>query len=182
VVVVDYQRFDRARSREAAAEVAELNARLSNERLPYLLIGVGRWGSADPWLGIPVTWEQISGARAIVEAGFRDCKVAPSQGSHFFQNLESFMVGYFTVNPDLGDGWVDWEWLAAQPAASEGRFARWLRFSRPVIVSMEGKNKRGFILKPLLDAGALPSLSSQPPYPEVGSIGERRAMPNDRAG
>ena len=71
---------------------------------PYLLIGVGRWGSTDPWLGIPVTWDQISGARVIVEAGFRDFRVTPSQGSHFFQNLTSFQVGYFTVNPDAGEG------------------------------------------------------------------------------
>ena len=86
----------------------------SRRGVPYLLIGVGRWGSRDPWLGIPVTWDQIAGARVIVEAGLRDFQVTPSQGSHFFQNLTSFHVGYFTVNE--GDGFVDWDWLAAQPA------------------------------------------------------------------
>ncbi len=84
--------------------------------MPYILIGLGRWGSADPWLGIPVTWEQISGARVIVESGLKDIKVTPSQGSHFFQNLTSFRVGYFTVNPEEGEGFLDWDWLAAQPA------------------------------------------------------------------
>src|ERR1019366_7590894 len=83
VVVVDFHRFDRAGSRDAALAIARFNARLAAEGAPYLLIGVGRLGSADPWLGIPVTWDEISGARVIVEAGFRDYRVAPSQGSHF---------------------------------------------------------------------------------------------------
>jgi CheY-like chemotaxis protein len=146
IVVVDRQRFERASSRQAASEIAQLNAELSGR--PYLLIGVGRWGSADPWLGIPVTWEQISGARVIVEAGFADFKVTPSQGTHFFQNLTSFDVGYFTVNPDAGDGFVDWAWLAAQPAVRETTYVRHLRTLRPVVVKMNGKNGEGIILKP----------------------------------
>ncbi len=97
VVVVDVSRYDRAAARETAREVARINADLVKQRVPYLLIGVGRWGSADPWLGIPVTWEQILGARVIVEAELADLTLEPSQGSHFFQNLTSFQVGYFTV-------------------------------------------------------------------------------------
>ncbi len=116
LVVVDADRFDRARSADAAQEIAQLNAALAGEGTPYFLIGVGRWGSRDPWLGIPVTWDQISGARAIVETGFKDLHVTPSQGSHFFQNIVSFNVGYFTVNPGVGSDRIDWEWLAAQPA------------------------------------------------------------------
>ncbi len=146
IVVVDRQRFARASSRQTAAELAQLNAELSGR--PYLLVGVGRWGSADPWLGIPVTWEQISGARVIVEAGFADFKVAPSQGTHFFQNLTSFDVGYFTVNPDAGDGFVDWAWLGAEPAVRETHHVRHLRYDRPVVVKMNGKNGEGIILKP----------------------------------
>ncbi len=99
-VVVDFQRFERARSQEVAQGVTYFNAKLSEKGTPYLLIGVGRWGSNDRWLGIPVAWDQISGARVIVEAGFRDFRVTPSQGSHFFQNLTAFQIGYFTVNPD----------------------------------------------------------------------------------
>ena len=146
VIVVDRLRFDRASSRQVAAELAQCNAELAGR--PYLLIGVGRWGSADPWLGIPVTWEQISGARVIVEAGFADFKVTPSQGTHFFQNLTSFNVGYFTINPDAGDGFVDWDWLAAAPAVRETAYVRHLRFDRPVLVKMNGKQGEGIICKP----------------------------------
>jgi CheY-like chemotaxis protein len=150
VVVVDRLRFDRARSRETAQELAELNADLVRAGVPYLLFGVGRWGSRDPWLGIPVAWEQVSGARVIVEAGFKDFKVAPSQGTHFFQSLTSFHIGYFTVNPDMGEGFVDWEWLAAQPALreTEASSVRHLRFDRPVVVRVDGRTGRGVILKP----------------------------------
>jgi hypothetical protein len=146
IVVVDRQRFARTSSRQVAAELAQCNARLAGR--PYLLIGVGRWGSADPWLGIPVTWEQISGARVIVEAGFSDFTVAPSQGTHFFQNLTSFNVGYFTVNPDAGDGFVDWDWLAAAPAVRETAYVRHLRFDRAVVVKMNGKQGEGVIARP----------------------------------
>ncbi len=148
LVVVDRERFDRAHSRTAALELARFNAELTAEGRPYVLIGVGRWGSRDPWLGIPVTWEQISGARVIVEAGFRDFRVTPSQGTHFFQNLASFNIGYFTVNPDAGDGFVDWDWLAAQPAVQETAFVRHLRFDAPVVVKMNGRKNEGVVLKP----------------------------------
>ena len=136
------------KSSEIAAEVARLNADLMAEGVPYVLIGLGRWGSADPWLGIPVTWEQISGARVIVESGLKDINVTPSQGSHFFQNLTSFRVGYFTVNPEDGEGDLDWDWLAAQPAAYEGAYVRHLRFAEPLVVAINGKRQRGVILKP----------------------------------
>jgi len=148
ILAVDRARFDRAKSREIAQEVARLNAALVNEGAPYILIGLGRWGSADPWLGIPVTWEEISGARVIVESGLKDIKVTPSQGSHFFQNLTSFRVGYFTVNPDGGEGSLDWDWLAAQPAAQEGRYVRHLRLAAPLVVVINGKRQTGVILKP----------------------------------
>lgn len=114
IVSIDIDSYDRAESRETAQVVTRLNNKLVAEDRPYLLIGVGRWGSADPWLGIPVTWDQIAGARVIVESGFRDFTVTPSQGAHFFQNITSAMVGYFTVNPDKEDGFIDWEWLRNQ--------------------------------------------------------------------
>jgi CheY-like chemotaxis protein len=148
VVVVDSHRFERARSHDVAQSVAHFNARLSEANIPYVLIGVGRWGSTDPWLGIPVAWDQISGARVIVESGFRDFRVAPSQGSHFFQNLTAFQIGYFTVNPDAGEGFVDWEWLGQQPAIEEHGCVRHLRFESPLIVAMNGKTSQGIILKP----------------------------------
>ena len=148
LVVVDVHRFERGRSAEVAAEIARLNARLSAARTPYLLIGVGRWGSAEPFLGIPVSWDQISGARVIVEAGFRDISVTPSQGSHFFQNITARNIGYFTVNADADEGVVDWDWLAAQPAEEEGRFARHIRLQQPIVVKMNGRRQRGVIIKP----------------------------------
>jgi Pyruvate phosphate dikinase, AMP/ATP-binding domain len=148
IVAVDSQRFERSRSREVAEAVAHFNALLGGDNRPYLLIGVGRWGSNDPWLGIPVEWDEISGARAIVEAGFRDFRVTPSQGSHFFQNLTAFQVGYFTVNPDAGEGSVDWRWLAEQPAVEEQGCVRLLRFDQPLRVVMNSKTGQGVIVKP----------------------------------
>jgi CheY-like chemotaxis protein len=148
LLVVDFHRFDRARSAEVARDTARLNADLTSQGTPYALVGVGRWGARDPWLGIPVTWDQISGARVIVEAGFRDFSVEPSQGSHFFQNVTAFEVGYFTVNERLGGGFVDWDWLAAQPAAAERGVVRHLRLEAPVRIRMDGRRREGVIVKP----------------------------------
>ena len=148
IVVVDSQRFERSRSQEVARAVAHFNATLSAENRPYLLIGVGRWGSNDPWLGIPVDWDEISGARAIVEAGFHDFRVTPSQGSHFFQNLTAFQIGYFTVNPDAGEGAIDWPWLAEQAAVEEQGCVRHLQFSQPLRIVMNSKTSQGVIFKP----------------------------------
>jgi len=148
IVVVDRQRFDRMRTRDIARTVARFNAELMAARRPYVLIGVGRWGSADPLLGIPVTWDEIAGACAIVEAGFANFTVAPSQGSHFFQNLAAGNIGYFTVNADGGDGFVDWDWLAAQPAVAGTEFVRHLRFDVPVEVAINGRSRAGRIVKP----------------------------------
>ena len=148
IVVVDFNRYKRDQSHVVAQEVAQFNAQLVKEGTPYLLIGVGRWGSADPLLGIPVTWEQISGAKVIVEAGFRDFKVQPSQGTHFFQNLVANNVGYFTANPKIADGFADWNWLAQQSAVSEKIYTRHLHLDEPSIVRMDGALSRGVILKP----------------------------------
>jgi len=148
IVVVDSHRFERSRSQEVARSVAHFNAQLSAENRPYLLIGVGRWGSNDPWLGIPVEWDEIAGARAIVEAGFRDFRVTPSQGSHFFQNLTAFQIGYFTVNPDAGEGSVDWQWLSEQTAVEEQGCVRRLEFSQPLRVVMNSRSSQGVIFKP----------------------------------
>lgn len=148
VVVVDYESFHRADSVEVAEIVARLNDRLVRQNTPYILIGVGRWGSKDPWLGIPVTWDQVSGARVIVEAGFRDLRVTPSQGSHFFQNLTAFRIAYFTINPDLGEGQVDWAWLAAQTAQGQFGSVRHLRLENPFTVVISGTRGVGVIVKP----------------------------------
>jgi len=148
VIVVDFHRFERARSYDVAQSVAHFNAQLSAEGKPYVLIGVGRWGSNEPWLGIPVTWDQIAGARVIVESGFKDFRVTPSQGSHFFQNLTAFRIGYFTVNPDAGEGFVDWDWLTAQSGTEDHGCVRLLHFEQPISVLMDGKTGQGMIFKP----------------------------------
>lgn len=150
LVVVDYHRFERGRSHEVAGAIARLNSKLLDQGKQCLLIGVGRWGSNDPWLGIPVAWEQVSAARVIVEAGFRDFRVTPSQGSHFFQNLTAFQVGYFTVNPDVGEGIVDWEWLGAQRAVEEHDCVRHIVLEHPAEVVISGRMGSGLILKPRL--------------------------------
>ena len=147
-VVVDFHMFDRGRSRDVAREVSALNTRLVGENRPYLLIGVGRWGSLDPWLGIPVTWDQIAGARAIVETGFKEMPVTPSQGSHFFQNITSFMVGYFTVDLHAHQGYLDWDWLLAQPPVEQLTFTRHVRFAEPLTIRINGHANKGVILKP----------------------------------
>jgi hypothetical protein len=148
LVVVDFNRFDRMKSVEAAAQVARLNDRLQAEGIPYVLIGVGRWGSLDRHLGIPVTWNQIAGARVIIESGFKDLHVTPSQGTHFFQNLTSLNIGYFTVNPQAGEGFVDWDWLASLPAVEDAGMVRHVRLDGPMTVIMSGKTGEGVVTKP----------------------------------
>ena len=148
IVVVDAESFERRKSSEVALQVARFDATLRKEGRPYLLIGVGRWGSSDPSLGIPVGWNEIAGARAIVEAGFKDFRVEPSQGTHFFQNLTSCNVGYFTVNPDADQGILDWEWLAGLDAAEHTEYVRLVRLEKPLLVKMSGRTSDGVILKP----------------------------------
>jgi hypothetical protein len=148
VVLVDVHAYDRGRSREVAQEVRQFNARLIAEGRPFLLVGVGRWGSLDPWLGIPVTWEDIAGARAIVETGFREFAVTPSQGSHFFHNITSFMVGYFTVNDRTGTDRFDWDWFLGQPAQETRAFTRLIRLAAPLKITINGHQGRGIILRP----------------------------------
>jgi CheY-like chemotaxis protein len=148
IVTVDPESFDRSKAWEVVAEIEQFNARLTEEKRPYLLIGMGRWGTLDPWLGIPVRWEQISGAKTIIEAGFKDFSVDPSQGSHFFQNLTVFMVGYFTINETKGQGKVDWEWLKAQKPIEKKAFTHLLRFTKPLAVRMNGYKQKGVIIKP----------------------------------
>jgi CheY-like chemotaxis protein len=150
IVFVDPDRFDRAKSRDAASEVFQFNEKLLSLGRPYLLIGVGRWGSLDPWLGIPVKWDQISGAKIIIETGFRDMEVDPSQGSHFFHNITAFRVSYFTVNSVTSDGYIDWTWLRARPVEEEKQYVRHIRLEKPVVAKINGHQNEGIILKPEL--------------------------------
>jgi hypothetical protein len=148
VVFVDLNKFDRSKGTDAAHEINQFNSKLIEEHRPYLLIGAGRLGTLDPWLGIPVTWEQISGVRAIVESNFKDFNVTPSQGSHFFQNLTSFRVGFFTVDQFTEKGFIDWEWLSNQPVHEEKDFTKHVRFNDPIIIKINGMENKGVIIKP----------------------------------
>jgi CheY-like chemotaxis protein len=156
VLYVPRAGFDRARTREVADEIAGFNRRFVAGDRPYLLVGPGRWGSSDRWLGIPVRWDEISGARVIVEADLDGFAVTPSQGSHFFQNLTCFQVGYLTVNDSTGSGRLDWDWLDAQPAAAVGRFVRHLRLAAPLTVLIDGRSRRGIVLRPEAAEAAVP--------------------------
>ncbi len=131
-----------------AAEIEKMNRKFLAEGRTYVLVGPGRWGSSDPWLGIPVKWPHISAARIIVEAGLENYRVDPSQGTHFFQNLTSFGVGYFTINTYMGDGLFRNDILNAMPAVEETQFVRHVRFDRPLKIMMDGKKQEGVVLLP----------------------------------
>jgi hypothetical protein len=144
VVYVKPEGFHSLRTREAAADIAAINARLLDSRTPYLLLGFGRWGSSDPSLGVPVEWGEICAARALVEATLPAMNVEPSQGSHFFHNISSFGVSYFCVRHD-GGGRIDWDRLAALPAEAETATVRHVRSPRPLVVRVDGRTGRGLI-------------------------------------
>ncbi len=148
VVVIDPERFERGNSVRVAREVSHVNAVLSDAGRPYVLIGVGRLGSADPWLGVPVRWDEISGASLIIEAPMPGMHVAPSEGGHFFQNLAASGIGYLTVEDGDAEGLVDWAWLAAQPAEYEGTYVRHVRFEQPLHAVVDGHRNRGLLVKP----------------------------------
>ncbi len=148
VIYVKPKSFDAAYTREIATGIEKRNAEMMREGRGYILIGPGRWGSSDPWLGIPVKWPQISQARLIVEASQDDYRIDPSQGTHFFQNLTSFRVGYFTINPEMNSGHFDVAFLEKQPALYEDNFIRHVRFSQPLIIRIDGQKKEGVVMKP----------------------------------
>lgn len=148
LVYVIPEHFDPAKTHEIAGYVSEMNTKLRNEGRNYALIGPGRWGSSDPWLGIPVKWVDISNARLIVESGLSNYRIDPSQGTHFFQNLTSFRVGYFTVNPYEQHGFYNTDYLKQTEAEEENYYLRHIRFEQPVMIKIDGKNNQGAVFKP----------------------------------
>ena len=134
-----------------ADQIEQINRRFLAEEKNYVLIGPGRWGSSDYWLGIPVKWPHISAARVIVETGLKNYHVDPSQGTHFFQNLTSFGVGYFTINTYTGDGIFRQDILDQMPAVEETEYVRHVRFERPLKIMMDGKKQQGVVLLPETD-------------------------------
>lgn len=155
VIYLKPDTFDAHQTRVIAAELEALNRQLRAEERPYLLCGFGRWGTSDPWLGIPVQWGQISGARAIVESSLPTIQADPSQGSHFFHNVTGFRVLYFHIK-HTGPYPIDWDWLNGLPAVAETRFVRHVRLDDPLHVAVDGRTGRGIIEKPLAAAPGSP--------------------------
>lgn len=145
VVYVRPGTFDSSRNPEVAREIEGINKGFVDRGEPYILIGPGRWGSSDPALGVPVRWPQIAGARLIVESALPGYHVEPSQGTHFFQNLTSFGVGYFTVDPVNGNGFYDSDYLDALPAVYESDAIRIVEFPSPLTIAINGRKGRGIV-------------------------------------
>lgn len=148
IIYVKSEAFNSANNQLIAYEIEKLNRAFTERSESYILVGPGRWGSSDHWLGIPVKWPHISNARVIVECGLENYRIDPSQGTHFFQNLTSFGVGYFTINPFKGDGWFDEEYLNNIPAVEETQYLRHVRLEKPMIIKMDGKRSLGVVMKP----------------------------------
>ncbi|MDD2328148.1 MAG: PEP/pyruvate-binding domain-containing protein [bacterium] len=149
LVYVKSAAFNASHNPLIAREIEQINRSFMDAGSNYVLVGPGRWGSSDPWLGIPVKWPHISQARVIVESGMENYRIEPSQGTHFFQNLTSFGVGYFTVNPFLeNDGFFDESYLNSLPALQESQYIRHVRFEQPICIKINGKKRIGVVLKP----------------------------------
>jgi CheY-like chemotaxis protein len=148
IVYIKPEAFDPAKTPEIARRLEILNDKFLEEKRFYTLVGPGRWGSSDPWLGIPVRWPQISASRVIVESGLGHYRIDPSQGTHFFQNLTSFRVCYLTINPYIDEGFYDVDFLRSCTALYEDEFIRHVRFDKPFRIEVDGKKNIGIIFKP----------------------------------
>jgi CheY-like chemotaxis protein len=149
ILYVKPDTFDSMRNPSLAQEIDRINSEMVARDEQYILIGPGRWGSSDPSLGIPVRWAQIAGARLIVEAALPGYRIEPSQGTHFFQNLTSFGVGYFTIDENRGEGFINSKYLASLPAVYESEGLRMVRFEEPLTIAINGRKSKGVVLKPL---------------------------------
>jgi CheY-like chemotaxis protein len=149
LVYIKPESFNASNNKSVAIAIDKINTLFVKQGKGYVLIGPGRWGSTDPWLGIPVKWPHISAARIIIEAGLKNYRIDPSQGTHFFQNLTSFRVGYFTINPYINEGYYDVEYLNSLDVRYEDRYIRHVRFSKPLEIMIDGKTHKGVILKPI---------------------------------
>jgi hypothetical protein len=148
IVYVKTDGFNAGNNPTIAYEIERMNRKFLDEGKHYILVGPGRWGSSESWLGIPVKWPHISAARVIVEAGLTNYHVDPSQGTHFFQNVTSFGVGYFTINAYMDDGIYKQDFLDSLPVVEETTFLRHIHFEKPLVVKMDGKKKLGVVLMP----------------------------------
>ena len=148
IIYVKTDDYSASHNQEIAWEIEKLNQQFLDEGRNYVLVGPGRWGSSGTWLGITKKWPHISAARVIVEAGLTNYRVDPSQGTHFFQNLTSFGVGYFTINAFMNDGVYNQEFLNTQPAVHETKYLRHGHIHQRMVKQMDGKKKLGVVLMP----------------------------------
>lgn len=148
IVYVKPESFNAANNKNVALQIEKINSSFTRQGISYVLIGPGRWGSTDPWLGIPVKWHQISGVRIIIESGLKNYRIDPSQGTHFFQNLTSFRVGYFTINPYINEGFYDVEFLNRLKPVYEDEQIRHVQFEEPMDIMIDGRKHKGVIMKP----------------------------------
>ncbi len=146
IVYIRPEAFDLKYSKQMAKQIEKMNLDLTETECPYLLIGLGRWGTSDPWLGIPVVWGQISGAKVIVESTVREMNIELSQGYHFFHNLSNLGVGYFSLSNN-DDCKIDWNWLDQQDAAEVTRFVRHVKLKSNLKIKIDARKKLGVILK-----------------------------------
>ena len=140
--------FTAANNHYVADDIERINRQFLDSGRGYVLVGPGRWGSSDPWLGVPVKWPHISGAKVIVEVALKNYRVDPSQGTHFFQNLTSFGVGYFTIDTNTSNGLYRKDVLDAMPAVEETPYVRHVRFDSALRIMMDGKKQEGVVLLP----------------------------------
>jgi hypothetical protein len=138
IVYVKPQDFDPAFTTDMVAEIGRMNAKLLNTNNKYLLIGPGRWGSADKWLGIPVTWPEICGVGAIIETTLPQLKAEPSQGSHFFHNISTLGISYINVGSNQED-FLDWDWLTSITPVDSSRFIAHVRLEKPIVLKVDGR-------------------------------------------
>ncbi len=147
IVYVKSENFNRANMMHMATHVGQYNQQFKEKNQPYVLIGPGRWGTSDRWLGIPTKWDQISSARVIIEADYGDFVVEPSFGTHFFQNLITFQIGYLTINSNSKSNYLDWDWLNSLQAVSETEFVRHVHLRRPLDILIDGRNGKAVVFK-----------------------------------
>ncbi len=145
IVYIKPDDFDSSRTVEMVGEIGAINGKLEQAGRKYILIGPGRWGSADRWLGIPVTWRHIAGVDTIIETSVKNLQADPSQGSHFFHNITSLGIGYITVRPEAGDS-IDWQWLDSLPIAEETTHVRHVTLDRPMILMIDGRSAQAVVL------------------------------------
>ncbi|MEA3478868.1 MAG: pyruvate, phosphate dikinase, partial [Bacteroidota bacterium] len=136
---------DKRYTLEMAAEIEKINAMMVRKKKKYILIGPGRWGTRDKWIGIPVNWPQISNAKVIVETSLEDYPLDASSGSHFFHNVTSMNVGYFSVQPEVSGSYIRWDLLKEQELVEETKYFKHIRFKEPLVVSMDGKKRISLI-------------------------------------